>query len=199
MDRFEALFFQKTPPPRWAFLEKAIQALGRKPLVAAETGVSSDYCNGLSTVFWESRVEIEKAFSIDLSRSALDSIERKVGRLEKISFSAAHSVFGLSALPNQSIDVLYLDSDLDPELMLHEACAGLPKLRIPGMLIADDADTKAPLLTRFLRGERIACKWPPYGGWKGRLDALIEQAHPPGTFGMLSAMITRFDGFEAVP
>lgn len=194
----EALFFQGQPPPRWEVFAKAVQMVGRENLAVVETGVSSDYCNGLSTAFWSSCREVSSVTSIDLGRSGLEGMEKKLGRpLDKVSLSIGHSVSVIASLQNSSVDVLYLDSDVDPELMLYEAMAGLSKLRLPAAIVADDTDSKGPLLIDFLAGKRMPCKFPPYGGWKGIMDVSVERFRPPGTFGLMIGLVRSFHGFEA--
>lgn len=198
MSDMEALFFQGQSPPRWDVFSKAVQMVGRSDLAVVETGVSHDYCNGLSTAFWSSCIEVSSVNSIDLGRSGLEGMEKKLGRpLEKISLSIGHSVSVISSLPNRSVDILYLDSDVDPELMLYEAMAGLSKLRFPAAIVADDTDSKGPLLMDFLGGKRMPCKFPPYGGWKGNFDVSVEKFRPPGTFGLMIGLVRGFLGFEA--
>lgn len=193
------LFFQGQPPPRWEVFRSAVALIPRNNLHVVETGVSYDYCNGLSTAFWASCPEVSTVASIDLTRSGLDGLNAKLEKpLEKIRLVIGHSISAISSMENSSVDILYLDSDVDPDLMLYEAIAGIPKLRFPAVIVADDTESKGPRLLEFLAGKRMPCKFPPYGAWKGKLDVTISEVRPPGTFGLMTAFIRAFHGFEGI-
>lgn len=192
---------QNAPPPRFAAFEAALSITTLKmPLHIVETGVTSDYANGLSTLYWASLADVlGRLHSIDLDDAGFKRLAELGMPTSKVTLHKAHSLVALSSLPNKSIDLAYLDSDADPDLMLHEFLTLLPKLKEGAVVLADDADTKGGPLRKFVGGEPIPFRWASYGKWTAQVKVSgCEVLRPPGTFGMLLFRVDSISDFRCV-
>jgi len=161
---------------------KAVDYVGRSKITVVETGVSIHESNGRSTFFWNKDPSIKQVISIDLSSGMIQKVKNELPTPNKVEFIQGHSLSALSYLENNSVDLLYLDSDLDPLLMLHEALVALPKLRLPAVILIDDAPVKGTLIKQVLTGKSTDHKYGNYGGWNLALD--VEE-HDYGYLWML--------------
>lgn len=171
---------------RWEMFKDIVSALGKDRIRVLETGVSDKPSDGLSTVFWSQCPLVEGVVSVDLSVDAWIRLRDRglIEVAEKCMLVRAHTIMGIAALPNESFDIVYLDSDMDPELMLYEAMAALPKMRFPGVILLDDLDTKGHRIMSFFRGQTQPFKYAPYGAWRAVTPATMYVKRPHGTIGM---------------
>jgi hypothetical protein len=186
------------PLPRWAVFDHALSLLPGDQLTVAETGVTTETPSGASILFWCTHPRVGRVHAIDIDGARFRDVyqvypaasERMVPHIE-------HSIAALASLPNGSLDLLYLDSDLDPALQLHEFMAGLPKLRAGAAVVVDDVRTKAGLLRGILAGSRLRFGHAPYGSWSLDLDIdALQEFEPKGSFGLMVFRVNRVRGFS---
>ena len=178
-------------PLRWPAFNRALSLVKKPEVDVVEIGVSAKYQNGLSTAFWAESPRVKSIIAIDINGDEMGDFMGVVGDIPKIKFVLGHSLLVLASLPDNSIDLLYLDGDVDPLLTFHEYLAACPKLRPGAIVIADDFDTKAHYLHTAVTGRRIPFGYKGYGGWNLKPSSFVEGPRPDGTIGML---IFRHDG-----
>lgn len=159
-------------PTRWRVFERAIQLCRPSAcLVVAETGVSAERSNGLSTHFWATCPRVAEVHCVDMDRESLSKALGEIANSDaKVRAVATHSLCFLAGLADRSIDLLYLDSDEDPVLTMHEFLVALPKLRPGAIVLMDDVRTKGALLRKLVKGEPIPFGHKPYGRWSMQAD-----------------------------
>ncbi|MGH8897000.1 MAG: class I SAM-dependent methyltransferase [Egibacteraceae bacterium] len=186
------------PPSRFRAFEKAVEWCERDGLVVVETGIGQTPSDGLSTVFWATCPAVARLISIDLDPTAYQRL-LEAGLPNRPEYHQAHSLTVIAGLANDSVDLAYLDSDLDPTLMLHEFLCLVPKLKHGAVVLADDAETKGGPLARLIAGEFLPFQWAGYGCWA--MDASIpdwHMMHLPETFGMFLFQFRGLKRFRCV-
>jgi hypothetical protein len=161
-------------PARWEAFDRAVGLAGGMNVNVAEVGVSGHFTNGLSTVYWSKDDRVASVTAIDIKKSEIDTLTRKVGELSKVTYMVGYSVNILASLPNWSLDLLYLDGDVSPWLTVHEYMAAASKLKPGAIVLVDDYGAKAPLLHKLVMGEKIPFGYHHYGSWSMEPSPLVH-------------------------
>jgi predicted O-methyltransferase YrrM len=182
-------------PARFSAFAEAVALCGKPKIDVVEVGVTLEPSNGLSTVFWLADERVFSLRSIDINELRLAEVAlRFPSSSQKMTPLVGHSLTWLSALPNDSVDLLYLDGDDDPVLTLHELLVALPKLRPGAVVLVDDLRTKGRLLKRVASGDPLRHQHEPYGRWSLKADISGYQELEP--LGMMLFKVDRMDGFS---
>jgi hypothetical protein len=191
---------EKDMPPRWAVFEEAIRRKLHTGLRILETGTMINTANGGSTLFWGTHPSVDEVHTIDVNTAGWWKLaDHPKIPLKGIHFYHEPTLVGIACQPNKYFDILYLDSDADHTLTLHEYLAALPKLNLPAIVLADDYETKCKLLTQLIDGHVIPHTWRDYGGFKASSHIRNKSVFGPvNTCGMLMFEVTERPTFESV-
>jgi predicted O-methyltransferase YrrM len=193
-----ASFGATETPSRWRIFDLALSrhALA-EGLRIVEAGVSRFPSNGLSTLYWLKAPQVASVVSIDIDADTLVSVGLRLGEALSRRWTPlhGHSLPLLSSLPARSVDLLYLDSDADPALTLHEFLVALPKLAEGAIVLVDDAAVKGRKLTEVLAGVAQEFTHAAYGSWRLEIEHQGVEVHEAeGCSGLLLARILKVGG-----
>lgn len=92
--------------------------------------------------------------SIDLDVSVADQVLARLGLRDLVTLRQGYSIEWMAAMikAGQAFDVILLDSDNDPTLILHEYMLAEKLLRRPGLILVDDV---VPGSTAIRKGEKL--------------------------------------------
>jgi len=174
-------------PSRWSVFDMALEMTGHGNLFVVEVGLAVDVGDGLSTLRWASSEKVSKILSIELNQNIIGRFDERFPDLKDVlTIFRGHSLQALSSLPNDSVDLLYLDGDGDPRGMLHEFIVSIPKLRAGAVVVCDDFKTKCGDLHRFIAGDEIPLTFTPYGRFVAGIRTTdLQIIEPDCTFGMM--------------
>lgn len=152
-------------------------------LLVAETGAirgeseAARIGDGWSTVFFAEHQKRTKSgysvVSIDLDVSVADRLLRERGLREYVMFAEGHSIDQLARIAVQSgntgkkYDIVFLDSDNDSQLILHEFLIANRIIRPGGLIIIDDVRLPGHAEGAH-KGDRVL-PWVRGQGWKHQL------------------------------
>lgn len=133
--------------------------VGRDRLTILETGTirgTADkyrHDDGWSTLVFAEQVEIHggEVYSIDLDTSTAERVLRGHGLDKHVRLLRGYSIDLLAQMLDDAgpiIDVLFLDSDNDAELILHEWLIARRLMRTPGLLLVDDVDLNSDTVVK---------------------------------------------------
>lgn len=171
-------------PTRWPVFDRVATLVESNEIRVVEIGVSPAFSNGLSTVYWHQDPRVKSVLSIDIKDREIAKLTGVMGEMPKVRFVIGHSLPILSSLPNESIDLLYLDGDMDPALTFHEYLAACPKLRPGAIVLCDDFNSKVAVIYKAVTGEKVPFAYKGYGFWQMTPSSLFEAPSPSGTGGM---------------
>lgn len=161
----------------------------REGLVIVETGtIRGDTLNyetddGWSTLTFAMDVDVNGGnfTSIDLDTSTSERVLTARKLRNRVHFRQGHSIdvlAGMLAKRPPKIDVLFLDSENEAGLILHEFLVARHMMRSPGLVMVDDVDMSNK---GVVKGHRIML-------WlddKGVTPRIVERSSPDYTTGVL--------------
>jgi predicted O-methyltransferase YrrM len=92
--------------------------------------------------------------SIDLDVSVARAVLAREGVADRVTLREGHSIEWMASMieAGQKFDVILLDSDNDPQLILHEYLLARKLLRRPGLLLVDDV---VPGSATVVKGQQL--------------------------------------------
>lgn len=175
-------------PGRWDVFQTAIDVLKRQEINVLETGAMVNFENGGSTWFFAHHPAVRRVDTCDMSERFFNSWHARfsLSARDKVHFNQVHSLHHISSMPNESVDLLYLDSDADRELTLLEFITAIPKLKVDALVLVDDLETKGRSLDALIQGHVKPFSYNQYGNWRLRLITYDRRVFAPiHTCGML--------------
>ena len=134
-------------------LDAELSPFGNRPLLIIETGTIRNATedgrigDGWSTVWFAERAcragqSVGSIVSIDLDTSVARHVLTQRRLLEQVTLVELHSIAALARIATQrgalSTDVFLLDSDNDPQLILHEFLIARELVKPGGLILIDD-------------------------------------------------------------
>lgn len=171
-DFFEAFdrFFATRLAHREQTFRAIFEALRSNPVII-ETGalyLPGDWRgNGQSTAMFGHYVACRggELYTVDNRVEAIETASRIVPNARAILSDSVQYLIGC----DPEIDLLYLDTEPDQAGIMHELAAAMPVLSPRAIVAVDDRETKAPLVSQFMRrigaqqivaGHQIAWRMP---------------------------------------
>ncbi|WP_167543334.1 O-methyltransferase [Streptomyces violaceusniger] len=150
-----------------------------------ETAEGARPADGWSTLFFAEHVAEHggRVVGVDLDVSAARLVLQRHGVAEKVELVTGSSLEVLPRLVDEgaSFDVIFLDSDNDPDLVMSEYEFALKLIRPGGLILADDVDQddvwvrKGLKLIPYLKDSGVAFRIDRReASWGGR-DVMIQE------------------------